>query len=45
MTEEQRKNLEKIIKEIHENGNDVELRECKDGIKVFEVHRSVVTII
>jgi len=45
MTEEQRKKLENIIKEIHESGNDVELRECKEGIKVLEVHRRVITII
>lgn len=45
MTEEQRKHLENIIKEVHKSGNDVELRECKDGIKVLEVHRSVIAII
>ncbi len=45
MNEDKRKTLDEIIKEIHKNGNDVELRECKDGIKVLEVHRSVVAII
>jgi hypothetical protein len=37
--------LKKYISEIHGRGNDVELRECKDGLKVIEVHRKVIAII
>lgn len=45
MNQEQLERINKIIDEVHKSGNDVEIRTCKDGIKVVEVHRSVIAII
>lgn len=39
------KRMEDLVNQIHTRGNDVELRKCKDGVKVIEVHRKVIAII
>lgn len=37
-------NLDKIAREITARGNDVEVRTCREGIKVFEVSKKVVAV-
>lgn len=37
--------IQKIANEIVSRGNDVEIRACKDGLKVLEVTRKVVLVI
>ena len=39
MTEEELKDVLDVIKSILRNGNDVEIKACKDGYKVLEVQR------
>lgn len=39
------KNLNAIIKQIHDRGNDVEIRVCKDGKKIYEVTRKLLCTI
>lgn len=39
MTEEELNNVLDVIKSILRNGNDVEIKACKDGYKVLEVQR------
>lgn len=36
--------LDKIAREITARGNDVEVRTCKEGIKIFEVTKRVVAV-
>ena len=45
MNQDQLEQLDILIAQIHKRGNDVEIRTCKDGIKVIEVHRKVIAII
>lgn len=35
------KEMAQLIQEIHSRGNDVEIRECKGEIKIFEVLRKL----
>lgn len=37
--------INKVVNEIVARGNDVEMRTCREGIKIFEVSKKVVTII
>ena len=37
--------IEKIASEILARGNDVEIRTCKEGMKIIEVSRKVVLVI
>lgn len=36
--------IDKIAREITARGNDVEVRTCREGIKVFEVTKRVVAV-
>ena len=45
MNQDQMEQIEILIEQIHKRGNDVEIKTCKDGIKVIEVHRTVIAII
>ena len=45
MNQDQLEQLDILIEQIHKRGNDVEIRNCKDGLKVIEVHRKVIVII
>lgn len=45
MTDKQNKELTETIAEILLRGNDVEVRQSKDGVKVLEVKRSVKVLI
>lgn len=38
-------NLDKIAREITSRGNDVEVRTCREGIKIFEVTKKVVAVL
>lgn len=37
--------MAQLIQEIHSRGNDVEIRECKREIKIFEVSRKLLSTI
>ena len=37
--------INQVVNEIVARGNDVEMRTCREGIKIFEVSKKVVTII
>lgn len=37
--------LDKIAREITARGNDMEVRTCREGIKVFEVSKKVIAVI
>lgn len=39
------KKLETIIAAIHERGNDVEIRKCKEGIKIFEIQKKLISVL
>lgn len=39
------KEMAHLIQEIHSRGNDVEIRECKGEIKIFEVSRKLISTI
>lgn len=34
--------MAQLIQEIHSRGNDVEIRECKGEIKIFEVSKKLL---
>lgn len=40
-----KKTLDELAKEITDRGNDVQITHSKDGLKVFEVSKKLVTII
>lgn len=40
--EKKLENLEEIIKQVHGRGNDIEIRETKEGKKVYEVSRKLI---
>ena len=37
-------NLDKLVREITSRGNDVEVRTCREGIKVFEITKRVAGV-
>ena len=37
-------NLDKLVREITSRGNDVEVRTCREGIKVIEVSKKVMGV-
>lgn len=36
--------IDKIAREITARGNDVEVRTCREGLKIFEVSKKVVAV-
>ncbi len=40
----EQKSLDEMISDIHGRGNDVEIRYCREGKKVYEVSRRLVAI-
>lgn len=37
--------LDKIAREITARGNDMEVRTCREGLKIFEISKKVIAVI